>query len=171
MSKTYPSLLKSRQIKIINQDISEYKEKEQCFALFFEVLDNMPHDKVIWNPEQKAFDSFVTVDIESNEESQSNIESDGLVKECLDLYLQLEKREEKNEGIMDRIAMFLVDRMVKKTQFNSKDVFLPTFMLRLLKRINKNMPNCHLVISDFDHLVTPIPGINAPIVSRKGFKS
>jgi hypothetical protein len=89
LSKTYPSLLKSRQIKIINQDISEYKEKEQCFALFFEVLDNMPHDKVIWNPEQKVFDSFVTVDIESNEESQSGIESDGLVKECLDLYLQL----------------------------------------------------------------------------------
>lgn len=72
---------------------------------------------------------------------------------------------------MDRIAQFFVDRMVKKTQNNSKDVFLPTFMLKLLKKMKKNMPNCHLLISDFDHLVTPIPGINAPIVSRKGFKS
>lgn len=33
------------------------------------------------------------------------------------------------------------------------------------------MPHSHLVISDFDHLVTKIPGINAPIVSKKGFKS
>lgn len=72
---------------------------------------------------------------------------------------------------MDRIAHFFVNRMVKKSQKVSRDVFLPTFMLNLLKKMNKNMPRCHLVISDFDHLVTPIPGINAPIVSKKGFKS
>lgn len=72
---------------------------------------------------------------------------------------------------MDRVAQFFVDRMVKKTHNTSKDVFLPTFMLKLLKKINKNMPNSHLVLSDFDHLVTPVPGINAPIVSKKGFKS
>jgi hypothetical protein len=33
------------------------------------------------------------------------------------------------------------------------------------------MPNCHVVISDFDQLITTVPGINAPIVSKKGFKS
>ena len=37
-----------------------------CFVLFFEVLDNMPHDKVLWNPEEKKYDRFVTVDIEKN---------------------------------------------------------------------------------------------------------
>lgn len=72
---------------------------------------------------------------------------------------------------MDRIAQFLVKRMVGKEQHVSKDLFLPTFMLRLMKKMGKNMPNCHLVISDFDHLVTAVPGINAPIVSKKGFKS
>lgn len=72
---------------------------------------------------------------------------------------------------MDRLAQFFVDRMVKKTSSKSKDVFLPTFMLRLLKKMKQNIPNCHFVISDFDHLVTPVPGINAPIVSTKGFKS
>ncbi len=61
--------------------------------------------------------------------------------------------------------------MIKKTHNNSKDLFLPTYMLRLLKRMKKNVPNCHLVLSDFDKLVTPVSGINAPIVSKKGFKS
>ena len=37
--------------------------------------------------------------------------------------------------------------------------------------MKKNVPNCHLVLSDLDKLVTPVPGINAPIVSKKGFKS
>lgn len=61
--------------------------------------------------------------------------------------------------------------MVKKTQNNSKDLFLPTYLLRLLKKMKKNVPNCHLVLSDFDKLITPVSGINAPIVSKKGFKS
>ena len=72
---------------------------------------------------------------------------------------------------MDKIAQLLVNRMVKKSGSSSKDLFLPTFMLRFLKRVNKNMPNCNFVISDFDHLITSVPGLNAPIVSRKGFKS
>lgn len=61
--------------------------------------------------------------------------------------------------------------MVSKNQQKSKDLFLPTYMLRLLKKMKKNVPNCHLVLSDFDKLVTPVAGINAPIVSKKGFKS
>lgn len=34
-----------------------------------------------------------------------------------------------------------------------------------------NVPKAHFVISDFDHLITAVPGINAPIVSKKGLKS
>jgi hypothetical protein len=61
--------------------------------------------------------------------------------------------------------------MAKKTHPDSKDVFLPTYLLQLLKRIKQNIPKSHLVISDFDKLISPVSGINAPIVSKKGFKS
>lgn len=61
--------------------------------------------------------------------------------------------------------------MVNKSRKESKDLFLPTYLLRLMKRLKTNMPNSHLVISDFDQLITSIEGINAPIVSKKGFKS
>jgi hypothetical protein len=69
------------------------------------------------------------------------------------------------------VATFFVDRMVRKAQKECKDVFLPTYLLRLMKRMKTNMPNSHLVISDFDQLITSVEGINAPIVSKKGFKS
>ena len=82
LTKAYPHLIKNKQIRIINQDISEYKENEQCFALFFEVLDNMPHDKIIWNEELKMHDRFVTANIDSNEESTEMIDNDPLIKEC-----------------------------------------------------------------------------------------
>lgn len=60
---------------------------------------------------------------------------------------------------------------MKKSQKECKDIFLPTYLLRLMKRIKANIPQSHLVISDFDKLITNVEGINAPIVSKKGFKS
>lgn len=73
---------------------------------------------------------------------------------------------------LDRIASYFVERMIKKKiDMSCVDVFLPTFMYRLMKRIRSNIPRAHLVISDFDKLVTSIPGINAPIVSKKGLGS
>ena len=61
--------------------------------------------------------------------------------------------------------------MASRAHPESKDVFLPTSLLQLLRRIKQNIPKSHLVISDFDKLISPVSGINAPIVSKKGFKS
>ena len=61
--------------------------------------------------------------------------------------------------------------MARRAHPESKDVFLPTSLLQLLRRIKQNIPKSHLVISDFDKLISPVSGINAPIVSKKGFKS
>jgi hypothetical protein len=79
----------------------------------------------------------------------------------------------KKEPLLDRIAIYLVERMINKNKnnTNSKDLFLPTYLLKLFKQIKINIPQSHLIISDFDQLITSIGGINAPIVSKKGFKS
>jgi len=73
---------------------------------------------------------------------------------------------------MDRVAEYFVKKMLKKTNNSeSKDLFLPTYLLKLFKQVKKNMPHANLVMSDFDQLITSVDGINAPIVSKKGFKS
>jgi hypothetical protein len=66
LTRAYPHLMKNKQIKIINQDISDFKMTEPCFTLFFEVLDNLPHDKILWNAANNNYDRFVTVDIDTN---------------------------------------------------------------------------------------------------------
>ena len=48
---------------------------------------------------------------------------------------------------------------------------MPTHLLQLFKNLKKNIPNAHVIMSDFDSLVSNIPGVNAPIVSFKGDKS
>jgi len=79
--------------------------------------------------------------------------------------------KEPDLPFLDRIANFIVRRMAKRAHIESKDLFLPTSLLQMLKKIKQNMPKSHLVISDFDELISPVSGINAPIVSKKGFKS
>ena len=145
---------------------------EPCFTLFFEVLDNLPHDKVIWSEALNKYDCFVTVDLDSNLEAKEFIEKDPLVKECLEIYLKAAaSRSQEEKPFLDKIAGFFVERMMKKSHKECKDLFLPTYLLRLMKRIKANIPQGHLVISDFDQLITNVEGINAPIVSKKGFKS
>jgi hypothetical protein len=171
LGAAFPHLMRNKQLRIINQDISDYKQEELCFMLFFEVLDNLPHDKLIWNNNTSAYDSYATADLETAKEMFEPIAKDALIGDCLDLYLSSRPPAPTPSGNpLDRIANYLVDRMMKKGAV-SKDLFLPTYMLRLMRRIRKNIPQAHLLISDFDQLVTNIPGINAPIVSRKGVKS
>ena len=43
--------------------------------------------------------------------------------------------------------------------------------MKVLKNLNKNIPNHHLILADFDRLGSKIEGINAPIVSKKLEKS
>jgi hypothetical protein len=52
-----------------------------------------------------------------------------------------------------------------------KELFLPTQLLQLLKNMKNNVPDGYAIISDFDNLVSRIPGKGAPIVSFKGEKS
>lgn len=37
-----------------------------------------------------------------------------------------------------------------------------------MQNAQKNIPNAHFIMSDFDKLFSSIPGIGAPIVSNKG---
>ena len=46
-------MFETKQITIINDDIMNYKTKDLSYVMFFEVLDNMPHDKVILDKEAK----------------------------------------------------------------------------------------------------------------------
>lgn len=80
------------QIKILNRDILKYTSPHRCYTIFLEVLDNLPHDKVIKNETSSpTYDKFSLANIETNEEKYENVDNDKLIKECLDLYIKCEK--------------------------------------------------------------------------------
>jgi hypothetical protein len=55
------------------------------------VLDNLPHDKVVFNPSTQRYDRFSIVNLDTNEEKLESVDGDELVKDCLELYLKHEK--------------------------------------------------------------------------------
>lgn len=66
-----------------------------------------------------------------------------------------------------------VYRAMRKLRSES-NVFLPTYTYRTLRNLKKHLPNCHLVVSDFDLLLeseSSLGGVYAPTVSTKLEKS
>lgn len=43
----------------------DYKTERRCYAIFLEVLDNLPHDKVILNKDTNKYDKMAVVNIET----------------------------------------------------------------------------------------------------------
>ena len=55
LKKSYPKMFEKRKIRIINSDVAQYTNKEHFYMLFFEVFDNFPHDKVVYNQQSNQF--------------------------------------------------------------------------------------------------------------------
>jgi hypothetical protein len=60
-----------------------YKSRDLSYVMFFEVLDNMPHDKVVFDKETKEYKKYSKVDLNTMEEVFEDIDKDQCVKKCL----------------------------------------------------------------------------------------
>lgn len=63
-----------------------YKSRDLSYVMFFEVLDNMPHDKVIFDKETKEYKKYSKVDLNTMEEVFEEIDKDQCVNKCLELF-------------------------------------------------------------------------------------
>ena len=67
LKKSFPKLVENKQIRIINQNILDYKTDKRCYTIFLEVLDNLPHDKVVMNPSSQKYDQMAMVDLKTKQ--------------------------------------------------------------------------------------------------------
>lgn len=142
--------------------------EDECFFLGFEVLDNMPHDKVVtW--QGKQFSCYVKKGFNRlNEpvffEMQQPI-TDALIMRCME---QLGKRSlsERTEGA-DMKTMLRAAMSMSLERVAREDQWVPTGALQLLDVLHTHFPKHSLVLADFDHLPTRIPGQCAPLVQWK----
>ena len=180
LENEHKKLLDNNQITIVNDDFLQYSQYDESltFIILLEVLDNMPHDRVYFSDEKKQwfYETMVEFDDDiglTNLREKKVPINDYLIKEAVEYYIDFSKKQDFDE--INKKAGF-VENLIKSWYKikDEKNVFLPTGCLRMLKNVNKYIPNHHYIMADFDMLSakeSAIQGINAPIVSKKLEKS
>ena len=124
-------------------------------VLGMEVLDNLPHDKVvrvdgIWHQTR--------INTDRSEEVLEPVTDDELICRTLDAY---ESMQENQSATRDTIFRWLLDRTG-----TPDPVWLPTGAMSLLAAL-RHIPNHDILLGDFDYLPNVVvAGENAPIVSN-----
>lgn len=141
---------------------------EPCFFLGFEVLDNLPHDKVMtWQGKQYA--CYVKKGFNRLMEpvffEYPKPVTDALMLRCLQ-QLQSRTLSERTVGADVRTALRAALSMSLEAVAR-EDQWLPTGAMKLMDVLNTHFPKASLVLADFDHLPTRIAGYCAPLVQSK----
>lgn len=144
------------------------KSEEECTVLAMEVMDNLPHDRVVgWQ------ETIVEEEVTRDQATYHHIEGlrpvqDDLIQRCLLLYNKhREEEEQKSSALASAIKRLAAQTgLLHDSCRQPETIFLPTGALRLFDTLHSVRPNHHLVAADFDYLPeTVIQGRNAPLVS------
>jgi hypothetical protein len=145
-------------------------DKRDCFIMGFEVLDNMPHDRVVWERGTGALLQGVVnvnegakVGVDSRFEEVFEPVTDPLI---VDYVLAV-------EGIAEwkslRWSPFELLERVPVLNFANpwKAEFIPTTAFAMLRRLREQLPRHRLLLSDFSALPDTIAGWGAPVVQTR----
>jgi hypothetical protein len=127
-----------------------------CFVLALEVLDNLPHDRVVLD-ESGWKETHISEGPPLREELWPV--SDALIARCLDIY----RRHAESGSLWSRGW-----KRLQAAAGGGSDhiVFLPTRCLQLLDTLAAARPQHVLIAADFDALPgVRIAGVNAPLVA------
>jgi Putative S-adenosyl-L-methionine-dependent methyltransferase len=160
-----------QRVEIIQQDILTWSlpEQQPAYILAMEVIDNLPHDVIRYDPQTgQPFQGVVLIDPDGEFEEAYTPSIDELPKRYLALrhnsgYSHLPLSHPQGMPAVLRQLMQLVSYRGKLT---SRE-FIPTALLSLLDVLDEYFPHHHLILSDFEKLPNSIPGYMAPVVQTR----
>jgi len=180
LEKNHKILLDKSQVTFVNENFITYNthDNELTFVLMCEVADNMPHDRVYYSDEKNEwfYETWVEFEDQDGEKGLKEVKkpiSDSIIKEAVNLLNSLPEKDSIEASKEKNVLVEKLVSWVYKTK-DEKNIFLPTGCLKMLKNMNKVIPNHHLILADFDLLKnseSAKQGINSPIVSKKLEKS
>ena len=166
----------------------------EVFVVLLEVLDNMPHDKVVW-VQGEAHETRVhslgaapqagvlTSNTAMIDPTQAYKEvyhplRDPFIDEWMRYHAQFAERppvrQRRSYGsASNQLAVWMqqlsqgLHRLMNSFASESLPLFVPSTALHLLHVLHHFMPQHRLLVADFSALPDAITGINAPIVSAK----
>ncbi|KAH9620434.1 hypothetical protein KSS87_004126, partial [Heliosperma pusillum] len=138
-------------------------QKEPCWVIMLEVLDNLPHD-LIFSENQVSPWKEVWVEKQPDGKAPSECYrplEDRLISRCIEILG--EDINGPGQGLI------LAARSIWSKVFpKPRRCWLPTGCLKLLETLHSAVPKMSIIASDFSYLPdVKIPGVRAPLVSTK----
>ncbi|KAL9240117.1 hypothetical protein vseg_014374 [Gypsophila vaccaria] len=138
-------------------------QKEPCWVIMLEVLDNLPHDLIF---SENQVSSWKEVWVEKKPDGLTPSEcyrplEDRLISRCIEILG--DDINGPGQGLI------LAARSIWSKVFpKPRRCWLPTGCLKLLDTLHSAVPMMSLIASDFSYLPdVKIPGLRAPLVSTK----
>jgi hypothetical protein len=182
LAEGHRGLIKNGGLKFVNRDANNFdlKSEEPHFILMFEVLDNLPHDKIIAGPDLTDPNDVWILSSEDRETRQEQLQplKDETTALLLNMWKDLYFKNGKVEydlQIQEFSKLSLTNLLLKfNRKFRTKQygIYLPTTLYKMVSKLRAQLPKAEFVMSDFSTLpsLSPTDGvleINRPIISRK----
>ncbi|EGC39880.1 hypothetical protein DICPUDRAFT_26158 [Dictyostelium purpureum] len=158
-------------------------EEDECFIILTEVIDNLPHDKIVLSSNgifESTVCSTVFETFEKSKSILSNHKSSGYYREetrqltdpIIKEYLEYEEHIKKSSSFFPRIPMLVsikefYQKYLKSFFKDDEERYLPTVCFKLFQIFSIYFPKHHIVLADFDELPSLVKGENAPTVQKK----
>jgi Putative S-adenosyl-L-methionine-dependent methyltransferase len=154
-------------VEIINQSIFDWDTyvSSPCFFLALEVFDNFAHDCIRYDPRTfEAQQSHVVID----EEGELFEHYDSHIDPVAMRFLQIrDMTSQSNGGIAIPQRSKSLRRFLPGYTGLSDAEYIPTRLMQFFDILHNYFPAHRLVSSDFNRLITEIPGTNAPVVQTR----
>jgi SAM-dependent MidA family methyltransferase len=165
--------------KVNNVSVLEWETRveEPCFVIALEVLDNMPHDKVIHESATQIEEAHIDVHMYPSLTSETTAPvSDPLVLEYLKLqesFCNADKNTNDNVTAENEPHPYVklrerVSRMLRGEMSAGDNVqYLPTASLQFIHTLRDKFPYHSAFLADFDYLPGAMPGRNGPCINEQ----
>ncbi|XP_020997099.2 uncharacterized protein LOC107483205 [Arachis duranensis] len=139
-------------------------ERQPCWVIMLEVLDNLPHD-LVYSENQVSPWMEVWVERQHGRETLGELYKplqDPLITRCVEIMDMDEPKTTRS------IAVPTLKGIWSKVYPKPRRCWLPTGCLKLLEVLHEVLPKMSLIASDFSYLPdVKVPGERAPLVSTK----
>ncbi|GLB41861.1 hypothetical protein LshimejAT787_1004610 [Lyophyllum shimeji] len=164
LSKAHPG------VQVVHKSIFRWKTREPapCYFVAMEVIDNFAHDVVRYDLETlKPYQGVVTVDSQGEFDMVYTPVTDPLILEFLELRRQLKHTPPVSRLLQSSGALRKLYLSLPFAPNLSKEEYIPTRLLSLLRTLRNHFPRHRLLLSDFSTLPDRIPGVNSPVVQTR----
>lgn len=156
-------------VEVINQSVLNWTNyvHSPCFFLALEVIDNLSHDSIRYDPDTEIpLQGSVLIDEEGEFFEFYERKLDPVAAR----YLRMREVAARGKFQTPVSGSRLLRKFKHSLPFAPNltvPEYIPTTLMLFFDTLNRYFPAHRLVLSDFTSLPTPIPGINAPIVQTR----